>query len=145
MHEGIPGFSQLTADEKRLLVRAATVDPAFVQDTIYAIRGSDPLQIALGRTAEEMQEDADFTVRWGLVAREAEALLNGINAAISIRRHRLGSAALQVYQFARTFARQKEHSNLLSHLAKMKARNKFGKRRPAQAPPVTPETQAAKK
>jgi hypothetical protein len=136
----IPDFVQLSRSGARSLSRVANVDAEFLQTTINAIGASDALRSALGKSAEELRQDTEFTTRWGSVAEELAAMLSGVNAAITVRRHRAGLTALQAYNMSRQLVRQKEHAHLLPHVEAMKRRTKFGRNRtrPATSSPPVP-------
>ena len=137
----IPDFVQLSRAEVVLLTRSASVDNRFVQTAINAVSASEALRSALGKSAEDLRQDAEFTTRWGAVAEELQAMLDGVQSALMVRRHRLGLTALQAYNIGRQLVRQKEHADLLPHVAAMKRRNKFGRRRtkPIEEPQLQPE------
>ena len=135
----IPDFVQLPAIEAQALAKSSGVHPRFLQTTINAIGASEALRSALGKSAEELRQDVDFTDRWGAVAEELEAMLKGVRAALIVRRHRLGLTALQAYNIARQLVRQKEHANLLPYVATMKQRNKFGRKRVKATDPAQPQ------
>ena len=135
MRVQIPDFVQLPRANARSLTRVANVDAEFVQTTINAIGASEALRSALGQSAEELRQNTEFTTRWGAVAEELAAMLSGVNAAITVRRHRIGLTALQAYNMSRQLVRQKEHAHLLPHVDAMKRRVKFGRNRPKAAPP----------
>jgi len=125
----VPDFAQLAGAERLALGRVAALDPEFVQASINAVGASTPLEGALGRSAAELRQDAEFTGRWSAVADELRALLAGVISAIQVRRHRLGLTALQVYGISRQLVRRKENANLLPHIAVMRQRSEFNRRR----------------
>ena len=134
----IPDFVQLSASETKALAKAAGVDPRFIQTSINAVGASEAMRNALGKSVVDLRQDADFTTRWTAVAEELEAMLKGVRSALVVRRHRLGLTALQVYSIGRQLVRQKEHANLLPHVAAMKQRNKFGRKRVKAIDPAQP-------
>jgi hypothetical protein len=140
LRQQIPDFVLLSGPERSALQSVASVDPNWMQTTITAIGASDALQAALGKTADELRLDAEFTVRWAAVADELQATLDGVRSAVTVRRHRVNLTALQAYQIARQLARQKEHANLFPHIAAMRDRSKFARKRvkPEEAAPPVP-------
>ena len=119
--------------------RLAHVDPNFVQASINAAGASDVIQTALGRTDEDLRLETETSARWTAVADEGRALLNEILAANTIRRQRIGLAALQTYQICRQLARDETHSTrLAAHITEMKRLNKFGRARRKPAPEPAP-------
>lgn len=118
--------------------RLAHVDPNFVQASINAAGTTPEVQNMLGRTDEEMRQETEAANRWTAVADEARTLLKEIVAANTIRRQRIGLAALQTYAICRQMARDERHATrLAAPLAEMKRLNKFGRarRKPAEAEP----------
>lgn len=118
--------------------RLAHVDPHFVQASINAAGTTPEVQTMLGLTDEEMRQETDASNRWTAVADVARTLLKALLAANTIRRQRIGLAALQTYQICRQLARDDRHATrLAAHLAEMKRLNKFGRarRKPADAEP----------
>ena len=133
VREHIPDFVQMPAIDRASLRRLATaVDPEFVQESISAVGVSNPLKGALGTSAEQLQQDSEFTGRWSLVASELRALLDGVLSALAVRRHRLSLTALQVYNVSRQLARRPENANLLPHIRRMRERNTLGRKRVKQ-------------
>ncbi|MGZ5457662.1 MAG: hypothetical protein ACXW5U_28215 [Thermoanaerobaculia bacterium] len=121
--------------------RLAHVHPNFVQATINAAGTTPEVQNMLGRTDEEMRQETETSNRWTAVADEGRALLKEILDANTIRRQRIGLAALQTYQVCRQLARDERHATRLSaHIAEMKRLNKFGRvrRKPASEPEPLP-------
>ena len=95
----------------------------------------------LGRTDEEMRLETEASNRWTAVADESRTLLKEILAANTIRRQRIGLAALQTYAICRQLARDDRHATrLAAPLAEMKRLNKFGRarRKPAEPGPEPP-------
>ena len=138
LREQIPGFALMSRSDKQSLVTSANVDPQLVQSSINAVGASESLRGFIGRSAEEMQADVELTARWSAVADEVRAFLRGIDVVITVRRHRTGLTALQVYKASVQLVRNKEHAHLLPHVEVMKRRSKFVNRRrgePAQPEP----------
>ncbi|HEX6100119.1 MAG TPA: hypothetical protein VF432_27650 [Thermoanaerobaculia bacterium] len=118
--------------------RLAHVDPNFVQASINAAGSTPEVQSVLGLTEAEMRQETDLSNRWTAVADMARTLLKEILAANTVRRQRIGLAALQTYAICRQLARDDRHATrLTAHLAEMKRLNKFGRarRRPAESEP----------
>ena len=127
----IPDYVQLTRTEATFMVRAANVDPLFVQTTINAVGASSLMEGALGRPAAELRQEAEDVGRWSAVEDELKALLKGVQAANLTRRHRVGITALQAYSISQQLVRRSENADLLPHVAEMKRTNRFGRRTPA--------------
>ena len=125
----IPDYGQLTTTDAAVLRRAASLNTSFVQAAINAIGASKEVQLALGRTADLLRQDADETARWSAVEDELRAMLKGVIAANLTRRHRLGLTALQAYSISRQLVRQPDRADLLPHVQEMKRLNRFGRAR----------------
>lgn len=119
--------------------RLAHVDPNFVQASINAAGTAPDIQTMLGRTDEELRQETEAANRWTAVADEARTLLKEILAANTVRRQRIGLAALQTYAICRQLVRDDRHATrLAAPLAEMKRLNKFGRarRKPAEGEPA---------
>lgn len=119
--------------------RLAHVDPNFVHASINAIGTTPEVQAVLGRSDEELRQETELSNRWTAVADESRTLLKELLAANTIRRQRIGLAALQTYQICRQLARDDRYATrLAAPLAEMKRLNKFGRarRKPAEPDPL---------
>jgi hypothetical protein len=115
--------------------RLAHVDANFVQASINAAGASDVVQNALGRTDEELRQETDAAARWTAVADELRTLLKNVLTANTVRRQRIGLAALQTYKICEQLARDDAHASQLSeHIVEMKRLNRFGRRRKPAEP-----------
>src|SRR5215210_2912937 len=93
LRQQIPEFVVLPRADAALLVRAATVDPAFVQSSINAVGASETLRLTVGRTAEELREDTALAARWSAVVDEIDAFRAGAVHAARVHGHRIGLTA----------------------------------------------------
>jgi len=119
--------------------RLAHVAAPFIDASINAAGASDVIQTALGRTDAELREENETAGRWTAVADELRAMLQSILLANSVRRQRVGLAALQTYKICQQLARDENHgARLNAHIAEMKKLNKFGRSR-RKAPQPTPQ------
>jgi len=98
LQERIPGFTQLTVREKRSHARAANLDPEFVENGLHAARVWPETKKFVNRTGEELGEEQEEIRRWDEVIRDLRAFTDGIEAANVKRKHRLGTAILQIYR-----------------------------------------------
>jgi len=128
----IPDYVQLTQAEASYIVRAANVDPVFVQATINTVGASPLMEGALGRPAAELRQDPEDVGRWSAVEDELKALLKGVHAANLTRRHRVGITALQAYSINQQLVRRPENADLLPHVTEMKRTSRFCRRTPAE-------------
>jgi hypothetical protein len=97
----IPDYTQLSADEVRAMMRAAYLDPEFIEVGIQSAGAWDNAKAALGMTGEEMRAEADEIRKWDEVERELTVLLKGIAAANLKRKHHLGTTVLKLYNVLR--------------------------------------------
>jgi hypothetical protein len=143
MRDRIPDFTFLEAEEKRKLSRAANIGLSLVNSATNAIDGSAALRGAFGKEAPPLRAEIESIVRWQQVLAELDAVRDGIRGAMTVRRHRVGGVALQVYQVSLQLTRYKENPELLPHIETMKraAAAAFRQRRvgDAQQPPGTPK------
>jgi hypothetical protein len=138
MREVIPDYAQLRITERRSMQIVAGTDPDFVRASINSVSDSPNVQQALGRTPEELRQDLADVQSWTDLEDEVRALLDGVAAANLVRRNRVGEAALATYAIARRLVRDKQHANLLPHVATMKQLNRFGVKRAKATPPPAP-------
>jgi hypothetical protein len=120
--------------------RMPHVDTDFVNATISVTSGSPALEGALMRTADDVRQYNEETIRWGAVEDEVRTLLQAIVAANAERRQRVGLTAIQTYTIAQALARQPEHADLKPHVQQMARMHKFGRnrRRKTAPPPSSP-------
>lgn len=97
LQERIPGFTQLSVQEKRSHARAANLDPEFIEHGLHAACVWRQTKLAVKRSGEELREEQEEIRRWDQVVRELRAITDGIEAANLKRKHRLGTAILQIY------------------------------------------------
>lgn len=143
LRQQIPEFTQLQIPDAQSLHSAANVGPVFVRTAIDTIRSSDKVQSALGRNPDDLQQEALDADEWSSVEAELRALLKGVAAANLVRRHKVGTTALQAYTISRQLVRgQNPEVNLIPRIADMRRANRFGRKpKGSQSPgtkPVTP-------
>jgi hypothetical protein len=142
--ERIPDYGQLTVQAALQRRRVAFLKTGFVVASINAVGASDTVQTAVGQTPAELQGQQADIVRWSAVEDELRAMLKGVVAANLVRRHRLGTAALQSYSISRNLVRQPEHADLLPHVQEMTRLAKHRKpadKKPAVQKPADPTPQ----
>src|SRR5437763_13986359 len=119
--------------------RLAHVDSQFVVAAINASGASPAVQTALGRTDEQLRQETDVSNRWTAVIDEVRALLESLVDANTLRRQRIGLAALQTYKICQQLARDDaQATRLAAHIGEMKKLNKFGRSR-RKAPQPGPQ------
>ena len=146
LRQHIPNFGPLAATDAALIRRAAHVHDDMLRAATNTVGASPFVAGALGKDAEAMRNERTDVSRWSAVEDELWTMYKGVGASNLTRRHQLGLAALQTYFIARQLVRQREHADLLPHVAEMRRVNKFGpKRRPQPAePPVIPPADPVK-
>lgn len=146
LRQHIPNFGPLTVTDAVLLRRAAHVHDDMLRAATNTVGASPFVSAAIGKDAEMLRNERMEVSRWSAVEDELKALYKGVAAANLARRHQLGLNALQTYFITRQLVRQREHADLLPHVAEMRRVNKFGaKRRPQPVEtPVVPAPVAAK-
>lgn len=98
LQQRIPEFTHLSWQEKRSHARAANLDPEFIESGLQAAEVWHHTKIMVQRTAEELRQEQDESRRWDQVIVELRAIIDGIEAANLKRKHRLGTAILQLYR-----------------------------------------------
>lgn len=146
LRQHVPNFGPLAATDAALIRKAAHVHDDMLRAATNTVGASPFVAGALGKDAETLRNERMEVSRWSAVEDELLALYRGVVSANLTRRHELGLAALQTYFITQQLVRQREHADLLPHVAEMRRVNKFGpKRRPQPAePPAVPSPVPAK-
>lgn len=121
--------------------RTAHVDAKFIESAIATLSVYPGVQAVLGRTGEDIRREIDETSRLGAVADELRALLEIVVAAITLRRQRIGLAALQTYQICQQVAREQNSEDLNARIREMRRLNRFGRPRRKAPPPPDEQVQ----
>ena len=119
--------------------RLGHVDEQFIQVSVNTIGASEAVRSALGRSEEELRQEIDTIARWSAGNDELRALLQDSVAANTVRRQRVGLAALQTYQICQQLARDESHAALRPRISEMRRLNKFGRSRRKAASQPEPE------
>ncbi len=98
LQERIPDFTQLSVREKRSHARAANLDPEFVENGLHAASVWRDTELIVKRSGDDLRQEHEEIGRWDEVIRDLRALLDGVEAANVKRKHRLGTAILQIYR-----------------------------------------------
>jgi len=110
--------------------RAAQVDPAFAAAAVTAAGVVEPVQTAIGYTDSQLRDEMDAGSRWTQFTGELRALLATATHADTIRRQRIGLAALQIQKICVQMARDgRNRDTLAPHIAQMKQLNVFARSR----------------
>ena len=136
MRDRLSDFKLLDAKERRAFARTSNIGISLVSSATNALDASSAVRNAFGRETEAMRAETENILRWEQVLEELDALRDGIAGGLTVRRHRLGGLALQVYQVCRQLVRYKENEDLLPHIDAMKRAAGFGQRRAAEPAPV---------
>lgn len=136
MRDRLPDFRILDAQDRKSLARAANIGISLVATATNAIDASTAVRGAFGREAEDLRGETADIIRWAQLLEEIDALRDGVAGGMTVRRHRLGGVAMQVYQVCRQLVRYKENEELLPHIDAMKRAAGFGQRRAADPVPV---------
>ena len=134
----IPDFGPLAATDAASIRRTAHVHDDMVRAATNTVGASPAVSGALDTDADVLRNERMDVGRWSAVEDELHAMYTGVAAANLARRHRLGLAALQTYFIARQLVRQKQHPELLPHVAEMRRAKKFGAKRRAKPVELTP-------
>jgi hypothetical protein len=98
LQQRIPEFTQLSVQEKRSHARAANLDPEFIESGLDAAAVWRDTKHVVKRSGEDLRQEHEEIRRWDKVILELRAITDGIEAANLKRKHRLGSAILQIYR-----------------------------------------------
>ena len=93
----VPEYTQLSVDEARSMTRVAHLDPEFIEMGIHAAGAWNEAEAVVGRSGDQLPDEAETIREWDEVERELTVLLKGISAANLKRKHRLGSSILKLY------------------------------------------------
>lgn len=98
LQQMIPGFTHLSVREKRSHSRAANLDPEFIEAGLHAAVVWPQTQTVVKRSGEQLREEQDEIRRWDELVVELRAFIDGVDAANTKRKHRLGQAILMIYR-----------------------------------------------
>lgn len=129
LQQRIPGFTQLSGSEERSLIRVASLDADFIEAGIRAGSAWSETKGIIGRSGEELRQEADDIRYWDEAESEVRALLKGISGANRERRHRLGRAILDLYMILGETIDMESRRHLRPHYEEMKRAYKNRKRR----------------
>ena len=124
LQEMIPGFTQLSISEERSMASVAYLDPEVLATGIHAAGAWEAMKQTTGMSAEELRAETEALDRWEDVKRELMAFVKGIDGAILSRRHRVGTAILQLYAILGTLIRDPKNEHLRPYYENMKKAQK---------------------
>jgi hypothetical protein len=97
LRDRIPGYTQLSQDEERSMIRAAHLDPEMISSGILTADAWEKTKLFTGMTAEEIRA-LDREIReWEPTIIELTVLLRGLIGANRKRKYRRGKAILSLY------------------------------------------------
>jgi hypothetical protein len=136
LQQRIPGFTQLSVKEERALIRVASLDPEFIEAGLRTATIWSETKRITGRSGEELRHEDDEIRRWDETESEFRAAVKGISGANRNRRHRLGTAILDLYYILGTVIDKESHRHLRPYYEEMKRayQNRKRKRRKAEKP-----------
>ena len=102
LQQRIPGFDQLSAEERQPLLRVSSLDPEFLAAGIEAMCVCDDYRVAVGYSGEELRELSARIERRAELQRELQRLADGVGGALLKERHDLGTAVLIFYSLLGT-------------------------------------------
>jgi hypothetical protein len=142
LRKQVPGF-EIPGPRQASLIANAAIPNAFLEAAATTVARSAEVDDASDLDPDETREVIAFSAAFLALAEEAEAFARGVKHAIALRRARVGSAALQVYDVAQGLARRADGKELLPHIAKMKQTlgRSGGKRRSRVQPATTSNKQ----
>jgi hypothetical protein len=106
LQQRIPGFTHLSAQEKRSYARAANLDPEFLESGLQAAAVWLDTKLMVKRSGEELRQEQEVTRVWDETILAARAFLDGLDAVNLQRKHHLGRAILQIYRLLGIYLRR---------------------------------------
>jgi hypothetical protein len=97
LQQRIPGFDQLSVEERQRLVRVSSLDPEFLAAGIEAMCVCDDYRASVGYSGEELRDLSARIERRAELQREFQRLADGVGAALPKEKHDLGNAVLIFY------------------------------------------------
>jgi hypothetical protein len=145
MQNRIAGYVHLPHNNRQMqtIKRRASVNVEFAREAINAVGVSETVQHIVGNSPAELRAAESEIGRWTAVEAELRSMLAAVVAANTLRRERLGLAALQVYNVSRELVRQEDHSDLLPHVEAMSRIPKYNRRTNRAAAKKADATQPA--
>lgn len=101
LQQRIPEFAQLSLREERSLMRAAYLDPEFIENGIRTAGAWHEAKRVLGWTDEELRAEVDAIREIDELEQTVGVFLKGIGAVKLKRKPRLGQVILKLYSLLR--------------------------------------------
>ena len=105
LQQRIPGFTQLSVQEKRSYARAANLDPEFLESGLHAAAAWPDTKMTVRRSGEELRQEDEVIRGWDETILAMRAITDGLEAANLERKHRLGRAILHIYRMLGIYCR----------------------------------------
>jgi hypothetical protein len=121
VYELLPGFVPAPAEGLRPLVVAHVVPDDFIEAAAVSIERDERLRTATSLQPAEARRVISRSLRFEPLAAAAEALARDIRFNMFREREEVAQAALQVYRFAKDYARRPRGAGLVSHVRTMRA------------------------
>ena len=140
----IEDVTPLTPKQKRTLrERTKMQSDAVLASSINMIGALDNVGLAIGQKPDDVRQLQVDWNRWTAVADELRTLLNGVEGANLVRRHRLSLLSAQAYSIGTQLARDPAYAVLLPHVQEVKRLKSFSNRKKkvedAQPPDPKPD------
>lgn len=132
LEERIPGYVHLSVEEERSMIRAAFLDPEFIEGGIEAALNWPLAKKVLGASGPELQNANDVIAHWDETIRKVRAVLEGMEGANLQRRHDLGTKILLLYAILKTTVKNPERRHLRPYLENMKRAYLKKRKKPAK-------------
>jgi hypothetical protein len=140
LQQCIPEFTQLSVREERSMMRAAHLDPGFIDIGIQTAEAWNEPADVLGFTGPELRREVADVRKWDEVERELRALTQGVAAANLRRKHRVGKAVLFLYHLLRDGSRP----HLRPYLDDMRRAYNRTRKKPRKTSPQTDAAETTK-
>ena len=132
LEQRIPGYVHLSVDEQRALIRAAFLDPEFLEGGIEAALNWSLAKDVLGSSGEELRDANDLIASWDETIRKFRIVLEGMEGANLQRRHELGHKILLLYAILKTTVKYPDRRHLRPYLENMKRAYLKRRKKPAK-------------
>jgi hypothetical protein len=106
LQQRIPGFTQLSVQEKRSHARAANLDPEFIETGLHAGAAWHRTEPLVKRTGRDLRQEREDIRVWDETIVAVRAFVDGMEASNLKRKHHLGASILQIYRLLGIFLRR---------------------------------------
>jgi len=134
----IPNFGLATAERRRKIASAASLDDAFFEATAAACAAHEDLITAGKATPSDYRNTVNYSRFYRSLAEEFRMISRGVDDMVSEVRYEFGTCALMVYNYASRTNSPDERRTLIPHVAAMQRTLGRGRRAKKAAPVPTP-------